>query len=292
MTDRNDEKGTGQTTGSIDWEKMMHGYFTPCFQPWAEMFQMFAPQEEWQSKGRVVESLLATVKMWQTMMSAVSQPSEINQLFKGAETAPGIALGFTQTCLQGMTRLQAQAGEWIQNRGTSLSAADMQELDRELIKNLTETYEKEFSRYLKLPQIGLSRLYQERVLCVMDKQNSLQLALSEFLHMLYLPIERSLNSLQKEMTEMAQAGPMDERSKTYYDLWIKLLEGHYMELFKEPEYADAMGNTLCALNEYVGARQSVINDILQQINIPTYQDIDDLSEELYLLKKRIRLLEK
>ena len=115
--------------------------------------------------------------------------------------------------------------------------------------------------------------------------------MSEFLHLLYLPVEKSLKSLQEKMAEMAEQGPLDEQPKSYYNLWIKLLEGQYMELFQKPEYSEAMARTLCALNDSVEARQAVVNDILKQVNIPTNQDLDELSKEIYLLKKRIRALE-
>ena len=91
---------------------------------------------------------------------------------------------------------------------------------------------------------------------------------------------------------MTKTGPFDENSKTYYKLWIKLLEGHYMELFKQSEYTEVMTKTLTALNEFSDARQKVVNDLLKQMNIPTNLDIDELSKEIYLLKKRIRLIEK
>jgi hypothetical protein len=110
--------------------------------------------------------------------------------------------------------------------------------------------------------------------------------------MLYLPVEKSLKSLQEQMAEMAEEGPIDEKSKTYYNLWIKLLEGHYMELFKQAEYADTMHKTLFALHEFSDAKQAVVNDFLKQLNIPTYQEMDELSKEVYLLKKRLRILEK
>jgi class III poly(R)-hydroxyalkanoic acid synthase PhaE subunit len=229
--------------------------------------------------------------MWQTMTGAMSEPAAFEQFQKATEITPDIALGFAQTCLQSFTGLQAKAGEWIQKRAASLSAADIQQLDRELIRDLTETYEKEFSKYLKVPQVGLGRFHQERSLQAADKYNAFQLVLLEFLHMLYLPVEKSLKSLQEKMAEMDGAGPLDEKSKTYYNLWIKLLEGEYMELFQQPEYADAMGKTLCALNEFVQARQAVVNDVLKQVNIPTNQDLDELSKEIYLLKKRVRALE-
>ncbi len=286
------ESATDQDPASTNWQNMIHEFLNPLFKPWAEMHEPSETDEPSQPTGRVTESLQSTVRMWQTIIGAMSEPSALEHLLKANEIVPDIAGEFTETCLQSITSLQARAGEWIKKRGAALSSADIQELDRELIKNLTEIYDKEFSRYLKVPQIGLNRLYQERMLCVIDKQNTLQLMLSEFLHTLYLPIERSLTSLQKKMAEMTEAGPLDERSKTYYNLWIKLLEGHYMELFKQPEYTDVMNKTLCALNDFSAARQIVVNDLLKQMNIPSNQDVDELSKEIYLLKKRIRLLEK
>jgi class III poly(R)-hydroxyalkanoic acid synthase PhaE subunit len=294
---------TAQGAASTEWQKTVHEYLNPLFKPWTGMFQPpenkepLQPKgpenkEPLQPKGRLDESLQATARMWQTTIEAMGEPSALDNLQKAAGMMPNLSFDFTQLCLQGIAKLQGQAGEWITKRGAALTSADIQELDRELIKNLTETYEKELSRYLKVPQIGLNRLYQERMLHAVDKQHTLQLMLSEFLHTLYLPIEKSLNSLQQKMAEMAEAGPLDEKSKTYYKLWIKLLEGHYMELFKQPEYAEVLCKTLSALNEFVGARQTVVNDLLKQINIPSNLDLDELSKEIYLLKKRVRLLEK
>lgn len=281
-----------QGAASADLQKMMHQYLNPLFKPWTEMFQTPGPGEPFQSKGRIDESLQATVRMMQTVIGAMSDPSGLEHFQKAAETMPNIALELTQTCFQGIISVQGKAGEWIKKRGAALSSADIQQLDSELIKNLTETYDKEFSRYLKIPQIGLNRFHQERMMRAVDKQNTLQLVLSEFLHTLYLPIEKSLNSLQQKLAEMTETGPLDEKSKTYYNLWIKLLEGHYMQLFKQPEYANVMAKTLCALNDFSEARQSVVNDLLKQMNIPNNLDLDELSKEIYLLKKRVRLLEK
>ncbi|MFT5727114.1 MAG: class III poly(R)-hydroxyalkanoic acid synthase PhaE subunit [Desulforhopalus sp.] len=289
--DKNDT-ATGQDTASMDWNKVVQEFWLPLFKPWSGVFQSSEAEDHGQfNQGRTVDSLQATVRMWQAMTGAMGEPLAFEHFQKATEVTPDIALGFAQTCLQSFISLQARAGEWIQSRASSLSADEVQELDRVLIKELTETYEKEFSKYLKVPQVGLGRFHQERSLHATDKYNTFQLVLLEFLHMLYLPVERSLKSLQEKMAEMAEAGPLDEKPKTYYNLWIKLLEGEYMELFQQPEFADLMGKTLGALNEFVGARQAVIDDVLKQLNIPTNQDMDELSKEIYLLKKRVRALE-
>lgn len=289
--DKNDTE-TGPDAASMGWNKIMEESWQSLLKPWSGLFQPESEEYGQQDKGRVVDSLQGTVKMWQTMAAAMNQPSAFAHCQEATEMTPEVFLRFSQTCLQSITRLQTQASEWLQKRGASLSAADIQQLDRELIKDLAQTYEKEFSRYLKVPQIGLGRFYQERSLQVVDKYNFFQIALSEFLHILYLPFEKSLKSLQEKMTEMAETGCLDDKVKTYYNLWIKLLEGEYMELFQQPEYADAMGKTLCALNEFVKARQIVVDDALKQSNIPTNTDLDELSKEIYLLKKRLRILEK
>lgn len=288
----NSETAKDKDTSFMDWEKIMNEYSTPFFKPWSEFFQQFGGDDQWKTKGRVAETLHSNVKMWQTMVGAMSGPESLGRFQKATQMTPDIVLGFTQTCLQSLTGLQLQVNEWMQKRGASLTEADIQDLDKELLKTWSETYEKEFSRFLKIPQIGLGRLYQERLMNTADKLNILQLELSEFLHMLYMPVEKSLKNLQVKMAEMAEEGSIDEKSKTYYNLWIKLLEGHYMELFKEAEYADAMNKTLLALHEFSDAKNGLVNDSLKQLNVPTNQDLDELSKEIYLLKKRVRALEK
>jgi polyhydroxyalkanoate synthase subunit PhaE len=292
MTDQNDNT-TGQNTASIDWNKAMQEYWLPYFTSWSDMFKPTETADHGPfNKGRVVESLQATVKMWQAMAGTMNNSEAFEHFQKATEMTPDLSLNFIKTCLQGFTDIQARTSEWIQKRGANLSIADIQQLDSDLIRDLANTYKTELSKYLKIPQIGLGRNYQERLLQAADKQNIFQLVMSEFLNMHYLPIEKSFKSLQDKMAEMAEAGPLDEKSKTYYNLWIKFLEGHYMELFKQPAYAEAMGETLSALNGFVGARQAVGNDLLKQMNIPAYPDLDELSKEIYLLKKRVRSLEK
>jgi class III poly(R)-hydroxyalkanoic acid synthase PhaE subunit len=279
-------------TAMEDWNKMVKDFWGPLHSQWSGLFQASGTRESMQLKGRVGEYLQANTKMWHTMLGAMSGPEALEHFQKATQVTPDIALGFAQTCLQSFTSLQSQVGEWIQKRGAALSAADIQELDRELIKKWSDVYTNEFSRYLKIPQVGLGRVYQERFLHATDKMNTFQAVLSEFLLILAKPVEKSLTSLQEKMAEMTEAGPLDEKSKTYYNLWIKLLEGHYMELFKAHEYSAAMVKTLAALNEFMEARHTVVNDLLRQLNIPTHQDLDELAKEIYLLKKRMRAYEK
>ena len=75
-------------------------------------------------------------------------------------------------------------------------------------------------------------------------------------------------------------------------MWIKILEGLYMTLFKSSEYTRAMGKALDSLEEFSAAKQAILVDMLQFLPVPTNKEMDDLCKEVYQLKKRIKTLEK
>ncbi len=280
-------------TSFMELGQMFTALLNPMMAHWGSMFESNGTQKDFGFKGRMGESMEASAKMWQAMAGAMSEPEALETFQKATQLTPDIAMGFAQSCMNGFNSFQGQMQEWIHKRSEVEDPVDIQALDKEFIRQWKEAYEDEFSQYFKIPQIGLGRFYQERAMNAADKLNVFQSALSEFLHALYLPMEKSIKSLQERMVAMAEdEGPLDEKSKTYYNLWIKLLEGHYMELFKEPEFIDSLLQTLSALEEYSGARQAVVNDFLKMYAIPSHNDLDDLYKEIYLLKKRMREYEK
>jgi polyhydroxyalkanoate synthesis regulator phasin len=98
--------------------------------------------------------------------------------------------------------------------------------------------------------------------------------------------------LQEQVEEMADRGEMPDDSKTLYQLWIKILEGHYMKLFQSPEYVETLGKTLDTMAEFSSAKNEVLEDFLGTFPIPTQSEVDALYRELHRLKRRIRELEK
>ena len=91
---------------------------------------------------------------------------------------------------------------------------------------------------------------------------------------------------------MAEEGNLPRESKESYTLWLKILEGHYMNLFKSKEYTDALHRTLNKLEDFIIAKDEAMRDFLQILPVVTHQDMDDLYKEFHLLKKRVRELEK
>ena len=221
------------------------------------------------------------------------EPETMETLFKGSSALPEILLEMAQTNLNSFIHLQQQ---WLEKAGKveeSTKAYKFEDLDEDAFKAWTELYEKEFRKFFNIPQVGLTRFYQEKMIRSVDKFNIFQTAMAEFLRLLSLPMEKSFQVMQEKMAELAEKEKLPEDSKVYYQMWIKTLEGHYMTLFQSPEYTRALNKTLDSLSEFSAAKKEILQDTIQHtLPVPTQKEMDELSKEIYLLKKRIKALEK
>jgi len=268
---------------------------------WDQMGKMWggasgAPSSPGASKGgdkdRVQESMKSALKMWQTTSSIMNEPGVMDSFLQGINTLPEIFLRMSQSGWDRYFQLQVQ---WMQKAGKigeRTEAYKFDNLDQDMFKVWTEIYQQEFARFFNVPQLGLTRAYQERMGRVMDKFNTFQSSMAQFMYLIYLPMEKSSKVMQEKLEALAREKALPEDSHAYYRMWIKILEGHYMTLFKSPEYVQVLGGTLKAVEDFMVARQEMIQDFIQTLPVPTQKDMDGLYQELYRLKKRVRQLEK
>ena len=241
---------------------------------------------------RVRASVKASLENWQTLSGAMSEPDSMEALFKGVGAMPEVLAQFAQTSLRGFLEMQSRILDRADRMGEHVDAYTFAHIDEHFFRTWTDMYEKEFSRYLQMPKLGLVREYQERISQAIDAYNRYQVTLSEFLRLLSAPVGRSFTVLQEQVTDLAEKGELPEDGRAYYDMWIKVLEGHYMTLFQTPEYTDILGKTLSSLTSFQHARNAVIEDMIGGLPIPTRSEIDALYEEIHHLKRRLRKLEK
>lgn len=112
------------------------------------------------------------------------------------------------------------------------------------------------------------------------------------MYLVYLPMEKSFKVMQEKMEELTREKQLPENSQDYYWMWLKILEGHYMTLFKSSEYTRTLSKTLDAMEDFITAKQEMLQDLLQAFPVPVQKDMDDLYKELYLLKKKVKQIEK
>lgn len=267
---------------------------------WGGMLRFWFPEsgapaskpEDGEAGRHTHASVEAALKNWQAVSAAMTAPESMEALFKGVGAMPEMVAKLARTSLDSYLEMQAKSLERIGKLGEHVDAYTFAEIDQSLFQAWTEIYEKEFSRFFQVPKLGLVREYQERISRSMDAYNRYQAALNEFLRLLALPISRSFTVLQDQLGTMAEEGKLPEDSRAYYEMWVKVLEGHYMTLFQTPEYGEALSKTLNSLSAYQTARNAVIEDMLAGLPIPTRTEIDALYEEIHRLKRRLRALEK
>ena len=283
---------------SFDPKPMLENWLKAATDFWGPVIEMWSgasgktDTSMRQEGGRTKKNLESALRSWKAMSAAMSEPETGKSIFEGIRVLPDIVSKMTQTGWDGYLKLQQQWYERLSRAGQATEAYSFDNLDQNALSVWSEMYEKEFQRLLYMPQLGLTRFYQERANKALDQFNLLQAAMAEFLQILFLPMEKSLQVMQEKMAEMAEEGQMPDNPKVYYQEWIKILEGHYMTLLKSPEYTSKMHATLSAFENFVAAKNEILQDFLQTLPVPTDKDMDELYQEIYLLKKRMREYEK
>ncbi|HOJ14505.1 MAG TPA: poly(R)-hydroxyalkanoic acid synthase subunit PhaE, partial [Deltaproteobacteria bacterium] len=176
--------------------------------------------------------------------------------------------------------------------GKGTQAFSFDNLDKDSLRFLADLYEKEVRPYLKVPQLGLMRFHQERMNEAFDAWALFQTKLAAFLRLVGLPVEKSVKVFQETVERQIREGGVPDDPRKLYTTWIKILEGHFMTLFKSPEYTAMLADTLASLESFLAARNRVLEDLLQSLPIPSSREVDELAKELHDLKRRVRDLEK
>jgi polyhydroxyalkanoate synthase subunit PhaE len=242
-------------------------------------------------KSRTIESWESMMKMWHLTTSTMSDPDSAELFLKGAGALPDIVMKVAQAGWDASVEMQRKVIEKAGKIGQRTEAYNFDQLDEGLFKAWKEIYEQELSQFLKIPNLGLARYYQDRLYQLMDRYNVFEATFSEFLYIIYQPVEKSKKVLEEKLQQMAIEGNVPEKSKELYNMFIKILEGHYMTLFKTPEYEKVLREMLSQLNAFWLAKDEVLRDVLQVLPVPTNKDMDVLYKDIYLLKKRVRSLE-
>jgi len=250
---------------------------------------MVNSKEKASTGGRsMFEAWTSGMKSWETLHNAFTMPETLETAFKSIQSSPESILKMAET---GWKSFEGLMGDW-QNMGKNPETLMFPNLFQDALSSWSELYDKEFRKFLHIPQLGLARFHQEKINRSLDTFVRFQNTMSEFLYLLYKPIETSGNELQKEISNLVQNGEPAKEPKEYYGIWLKVLEKKYMILFKTEEYLQSLGKTMSAMEEYHSARKEVIDSLLQTFSIPTTKDMDDVYKDMYILKKRVQHLEK
>jgi hypothetical protein len=244
------------------------------------------------TQNRFMKQLDMNLNMLKSFSRMMSEPESASAIGNSFIALPEILLKMATSGFDATLQIQNHFIKKADQIGKSTEAYKFDNLDQEVFESLKDIYEKELRQYLKIPPLGPTRFYQERFNEMLDKHNLLETMLAEFFSVLYLPMEKSFKVFQEKLQQMAEEGNLPKETKESYAIWIKILEGHYINLFKSKEYTDVLHRTLNQMNDFLIVRNKTLEDFFQLLPIVTHKEIDDLYKEFHLLKKRVNKLEK
>jgi class III poly(R)-hydroxyalkanoic acid synthase PhaE subunit len=293
--DQDDKRQASPDAQFADWMKAATDFWRSAGKTWETGALKVPTGVEGSPRdhsGRIQEAWQGLLRTWQTSAASLSSLQTMEATLRGVNTLPEAAIKVVRSTWDGHFKLYQI---WMKNLGKAGEAGkaySFEGIEPEPFKEWTAFYESEIQPILGMPQVGLIRSYQERANEALDKCNRAQVAIAEFLHLLSLPVEKSVGVMQEKLEEQAKEGKLSENFKDYYNMWIKILEGHYMNLYQSPEYVQSMGTTLNAVKEFKEAQEEVLIDMLQSLPIPTNKDMDQLYKEFYVLKKTVKAMAK
>lgn len=274
------------TTGSF-W-----GNVTAAWTDAAEAFPKKAEIFRQQAFDSAKDGWERTFRSFETigeMMSASNETGFDQDEFKQRMQS----LDFLMHTIQGqMEAFQKQCAESAGKMSEQFEGMDFEGMNPELLQSWANLYDREIRKVFQIPQVGLGREYQERMMGALDKFHLFHASAIEFFYFLYMPLERTFKMMQQDLEAMVQEGRVPDDTESYYRIWLKKLESQYMDLFHSSEYTSVLGKALQSFGEFKTARDAIIEDAMQTLPIPTRSELDELYKELYALKRRVREMEK
>lgn len=229
-------------------------------------------------------------EFFQALSSITGAPKPAD--IQAAKSVPDMMLKLLQPFWGYSIKLQKQ---WAEMTGATATGEpeNMAEILKQMTKTFYEAQAEDFRKILNIPQLGINRYYQERFNKAVEKASDFQSALTEFLQLLMIPVEKAYYNVQEEIAKMEKEGKAAVKdSKALYQLWIQKLEDHYMRLLRSDDYMNTLTETLNKLHDFRAARAEFFMDLLQNLPIPTNRDMDELYRDLHILKKRVKELER
>ncbi len=190
MADKPQDK-EGPESFFADWMKTSTAFWESMTSMWIsaeEASRMTLASKRDGKRSRVHESWETTQKTWKAWSQVMSEPDTMETLFKGTGMLPEIFLKMVQTGLNSFMQFQQQWIEQAGKVGESTKGYTFENLDEDVLKAWNDLYRKEVRKFFNIPQLGLTRLYQEKMFRLMDKFNVYQATVAEFIHILYFVI--------------------------------------------------------------------------------------------------------
>ena len=115
---------------------------------------------------------------------------------------------------------------------------------------------------------------------------------NEYLTEYYTQLSDAWKDAQKKVNLKSPEVPHDvEQIDAFKRIWIDIFDNDFTELFDSKKFGENYGKLVSKELELTKHWNNITNVVLQSVNLPSKEEIDEVYKELHSLKKRIGKLE-
>ena len=118
------------------------------------------------------------------------------------------------------------------------------------------------------------------------------LAFNQHLTEYYKQLSDVWKDAQKKVNLKAPEIPQDiEQIESMKRIWIDIFDNDFTELFDSEKFGENYGKLVSKELELTKHWNNITNIVLQSVNLPSKEEIDEVYKEIHSLKKRVGKLE-
>ena len=155
-----------------------------------------------------------------------------------------------------------------------------------------EVYDETLGRVFKMPAFGLTKDQTEKLRKTYDAFVQYWYSLPNFHQFFYTTGMEALKEVFDKVQNMKLEDMKPETMREIYRIWWTTNEDVFFELFKKPEFSNAMVEVLNHGLRLKKRLDGLTAEWCESVSIPTNQDFDRVAEAMQELRRKIRLQQK
>jgi hypothetical protein len=122
--------------------------------------------------------------------------------------------------------------------------------------------------------------------------NEVLMGFNQYYTEYYKQLADTWSDAQKKVNLKAPEIPQDvEQIEAFKRIWIDIFDNDFTELFDSGKFGENYGKLVSKELELTKHWSNITNVILQSVNLPSKEEMDEIYKEIHSLKKRVGKLE-
>jgi len=171
-----------------------------------------------------------------------------------------------------------------------MESSDLQ-ASHDFFEHWLKAYEATCGRIIDMPILGPSREGADKLRKNFEATINMHAAWAQSLANYQSAFMEASQKTQEEVEKRIAGGVSPSSYKGYYDLWMETYSKTFKEFLKSRFFASDLARlTSNSMDFQKSSRVLIEENFLRPANLPTRTELDDLSKEVYLLKKQVKEL--